>query len=159
MHLRCPLPARTGRRCTRAAGPLLLLAAAGAALSACGGSALAGSAPVAVTTQTSYPPRITAATFQEKAASYFPNMTPAQRLGVARAVCTSIRTHGNNFMTWLVGVNHDHSLFPYELAPPQVGAFAGLAVSYVCDDPAYLAQLRQGLAGLPSGSSLGTSHG
>lgn len=147
---------------------LLVGPALAAGLSGCGGSARAvtnsaggsnASYPgESSTPPTSYAPRISLATFQDRSASYFPDLSSAQRLVLAQRVCASIRAHGDNFMSWLVAVNHDHSLFPYELAPPQVGAFAGLAVSYVCDNPAYLAELRQGLAGLPTGSSLGTSN-
>lgn len=135
--------------------------------SACGGAG-AGSAPAAsgsragsTTSSTSSAvagrPRITKSQFDTRSATYFPTKSASERLEIAQNVCTSIRSHGNNFLSWLTDVHKDPSLFPYRLAPPAIGAFAGLAVSYSCPDPLYFAQLQQGLAGIPSGSNLGST--
>jgi len=146
---------------------LVSITMCGLALAAAlGGAGCSGSSHAVAAPSTTSGPKVTSAggttpttldtaTFDQGSLNYFPRTSLAKREQLAEQLCNSISVHGDNLLTWLIRANTDKSLFPYDLGATSLGSFTGLAVSYKCPKPAYLAELRQGLAGIPAGVNLG----
>jgi len=103
-----------------------------------------------------------AAAFDKASLTYFPGTSLATRRERAQQVCDSIKSNGDNFLTWLRRVATEPSthLVPFDVKPGQLGPFSGVVVKDFCPNQRWIDQLAQGLAGIPTGVNIGsTSNG
>jgi hypothetical protein len=112
-------------------------------LTACGGGGSDGASSQSQTVTTAagasqFP-------FDSTSAKQFPGTSLDQRLTMAQQVCDSIRSHGDNYVTWLSLSNTRNDLVPFAADHQTLVAFSGLAVKGVC--PGYLPQLQSALGG------------